>query len=59
MAKNITQEEYIEVRQDFIVKACKWLKEYADCYVWYDEFAGECGMADDFIPNFCKAMEEE
>ena len=39
-------------------RACKWLKEHADDYTWYDETEGESGMKDEFIADFRKAMEE-
>ena len=47
-----------DIVDSLIDKACKWLKEHADNYTNYDEFKGESWMAEDFITDFRKAMEE-
>lgn len=48
----------------FIEKACKWLEENAEKYIWYSDYAENtdddtCGMNDDFIEDFRKAMKGE
>ena len=52
------KEEVDILKQQWIDKACKWLKENADKYTWYNEFEGESVMTDFFIQDFRKIMEK-
>jgi len=46
-------------KKEMLEKAIKWLSENAGYYTWYNEFEGESGMMEEFIPEFRKAMEKE
>ena len=46
--------------ETLIDRACKWLKEHADGYTFYDEYEETYGIEDidKFVNDFRKAMEE-
>ena len=52
-------EQYVKYQKEKLIeKACEWLKENADKYIWYDTNDFDCGMIDEFVANFKKVMEE-
>lgn len=62
LKRRASQESVEYTRTDaFIEKAVEWLKENAEKYIWYSDYAENlgddtCGMNDDFIEDFKKVM---
>ena len=51
------RDGFYEGAKWMLENAVFWLKEHAGEYVWYDEMARDCGLDDDFVDKFKKAME--
>jgi len=54
--RKIIDMSYQSGRDIAIEKAVEWLEKYAENYIWF--FEGDCGMNDDFIEDFKKALKE-
>lgn len=60
LSKRSDENDIEYIRFDtFIEKACRWLKNNADNYTWYDEMEGESGMTDEFVDEFANYMKGE